>query len=130
MLQTTLVFLNGCIRHRFGFLNLPVTKYGKDYFKRSCKDWYYCQKLLSHLGISSHGDWSTKLFGVFKHCSDSQCVLTCCYFKRCFTQVNWQQNEKDIIFLIYSHLILTLPTAVCNAPERTSVTPRYTWGEL
>ena len=44
--------------------------------------------MLLHLGIGSHGDRSTKLFGSHKPCYDSQWLLTSHYFKRCPTSIS------------------------------------------
>ena len=37
-------------------------------------------------------------------------------------------NEKDIIFLIYGHLILALSQAVDDTPERFKRSQWYNWG--
>ena len=52
-------------------LILPITKYVKDEFKRSCEGFLLLFfKLLLHLGIGGHGDCSTKLFdGHIRYCN-------------------------------------------------------------
>ena len=42
--------------------------------------------LLSHLGIGSHGDHSTKLFGSHKRCCNGQWLLTSCYLSAAFLE--------------------------------------------
>ena len=56
-----------CLHRRIGFLNetitKTITKYDKDCFKRATKGIKINKTCLLHLGIGSHFDPSTKIFG-------------------------------------------------------------------
>ena len=55
-----------CACRRFGLVNRPIRKYGKD-FRRGCKGIKISKKLV-HLGIGGHNDRLAKLFIGDKRC--------------------------------------------------------------
>ena len=128
--------------HGFGLLNLPVTKYGKNYFKRSCEDCFLFLLLL-RVVVASRYWWScdclTKLFGSHKRYCDGQWLLTGCYFKRCNViilrlKIRWSfilTNKTDWNHVLYNYLtiVLSLPPPNSNianlSPQKFSTPLLY-----
>ena len=78
--------------HRFGWLNLPLTKYGKDYKEINI------EKNLLQLGIGGHAGRLTKLFGGHKRDCDGQLPLTVRYFKRWYRHIGGEESPKSEVW--------------------------------